>query len=1083
MKTFQKFLALVLSVLMLAGMGVGVVSGSAADSTDSDHIYAINYLAALDVFKGYGNGNKGASDPVQRYQMALFIARAITGQTNDAQWKGDSAFTDLTGYAGEVSGAVAFVENMGIIEGYGAGKFGPYDSITYQDALTMMIRALGYDDGNISYPYGYVQKAISLKLTTGISGIGYGKALTRGTVAQLIYNMLGAKISGTSGKASDNGNFLAMNFDAKEKQMILVATNNMADPSETLINLPIQKTTKNGSVQFQDAYSGALVRVDADEANINVPEGHSIDEYIGYGFTVLYNSENKVIGAELNAYETFSNVGDLLRGFLPVYQNNSVKDPTLIKVGETIYRLVDQINENEVNYPQLVLFKYGTDKNNVLVPMGTDVKALYEGWSNTSYLNYGKLVMIDTDSDGFYDRAIYSPYTYGIYGVKIALDESNDNAETSFAAVRNYDAADNLSWRFLASGASMTDKQFENQKFVVSQDADGNCTQAASRLDDLKITGSANAGDVVVYCYNSFFNTLEFITSAPVQKGRLTSFSNYFVTISKVGLYAGIYGHAAGMPTLQPDAAKDYIFAGYSNRVGTDPKKYYQSTISKALTGLMDLGANDNNIYYAVLPGGKYKQVAYMELIPTEGKTQSTDYNFVVISSEWSENKKSNNETKVTVDENQNIVISAITEAGGNPQTIKISKIVSTAGIASGKLADAKTAYGKNYNYRGTDCFKNEVTGEIDIELTGENVAKLFDAAQGGQNLFTVVSENDGVYVLNMDLGYKENKEAVHTEKTAENVKMIFKSGVSSAKLIADDSNISGYGFNAGRLILTADSEIVLIGADGVVTYHGIPENGAYINVRTDDLLYNVTNDLLVIKTAQNVLADGQTVYSWAKSGSAGLVEDKDTAIYVALKGSGYVDTAYVETVDGVSTYAHTYGKLLNLRTLEVEDVTVVNTETASNITITSGTVYTVAKNTNGYNEITRHNGTTLGVYEIACVLGYNFGTLTEVGDQYAIHITGDKGGVETRVGVTNEDVACGSGSGETALVGGYKIHYIALEKDSTNAHTLKLVTDNASQKAFADLNEDEPGIITAVPCAYLYDKATDSVVVITIEG
>lgn len=1068
MKTFKKFLALVLSVLMLAGMGVGVVSASAAETVDPDQLYALNYLAALDILKGYGNGDKGANDPVQRYQMALFIARAVTGVTNDAEWKGESAFTDLTGYAGQVSGAVSFVENMGIIEGYGAGKFGPYDGIKYQDALTMMIRALGYDDGTISYPYGYVQMAIQLKLTDGINGVGYGKILTRGTVAQLVYNMLGAKISGTSGKASDNGNFMAMNFDANEKQMILVATNNFADASESL-NISIQKTQKVGAVRFQDSYSGALVNVEADQANISIPEGHSIDEYLGYGFTVIYNDAGKVIGAELNANESFSNVGDLSRTFVPGdVVNGKVRDSSILMVGDTLYRLVDQVSDSEVNYPQLVLYKYGTDKNNVLLPLAADVDSLTP--AGVSY-NYGKLTMIDTDSNGLYDRAIYTPYTYGIYGVKVALDEANANAETSFAAIRNYDSLDNLSWRFLASGKTMTDKEFENQKYVVAKDAEGKCTQATSKLDDLKVTGKANAGDVVIYCYNGFFNTLDFIANASVQKGRLISFSNYFASINKTNPYAGMYGHADGMPS-RAVSNQDYIFGGYSSFVGTSPKLYYQSTINKALNGLPTLGENESNVYYAILPGGKYQQIAYLELIPSVAKTQSSDYNFVVISADWAVNKK-NNETKITLDEDKNIVVSAITEAGGEPQLIKVSKIVSTVGVAEGKLANAKTVYGKLYNYRGTECFKNEVTGEIDIELTAENVAKLF-----GQNLFTVVSEKDGVYVLNLDLGYSEDKLAIHTENTASTVKMTFKSGVSSAKLIADDTDIAEFGFADGRLVLTADSEIALVGADGTVIYHGIPENGAWINVRTDDVLYNVTNDLLVIKTSQNVLAADQTVYNWAKSASTGLAEDKDTAVYVALKDSEYVDTAYIETVDGVSTYSHKYSKLLNLKTMTVEDVTVIDTDTIAKITIASGTVYTVAKNTAGYDEMKSFQNNQTGAYEIACVLGYNFGYLTEVGDQYAIHIQGDSG-TETRVGVTNADVACGSD--EAALVGGYKVHFIDRdEKATTDQHSYMLVTDNTVAKVFDSLNAGETG---SIPCAYAYDKTTDSVVVIAIDG
>ena len=211
----NKVLSLILALLMAASSASAVLADEAIADVETTAVEevvvagqydkAIEFLANYGIFKGYSATNTGAEDLIQRYQMALFVSRIATGWVDDAKWEDGpenwSEFSDIdVDPVNNYYGALSFANQKGIIEGYGNGKFGPTDSITYQNALTMVVRTLGYT--GLDWPWGYIQKAVELGLTDGITDVAYTQELTRGEVAQIIYNALFAKTKA--------GNTLAM---------------------------------------------------------------------------------------------------------------------------------------------------------------------------------------------------------------------------------------------------------------------------------------------------------------------------------------------------------------------------------------------------------------------------------------------------------------------------------------------------------------------------------------------------------------------------------------------------------------------------------------------------------------------------------------------------------------------------------------------------------------------------------------------------------------------------------------------------------------------------------------------------------
>ena len=108
---------------------------------------AIVALADRGIIKGYGNGDFGPDDAVQRAQMAAFVVRAF-------QWQGlptgPRAFTDFGPLVGELREASLILANLCadqaddatcVARGYGDGRFGPTDQVTHAQVISFLARA------------------------------------------------------------------------------------------------------------------------------------------------------------------------------------------------------------------------------------------------------------------------------------------------------------------------------------------------------------------------------------------------------------------------------------------------------------------------------------------------------------------------------------------------------------------------------------------------------------------------------------------------------------------------------------------------------------------------------------------------------------------------------------------------------------------------------------------------------------------------------------------------------------------------------------------------------------------------------
>lgn len=98
---------------------------------------AIDDLASRTVVNGVGNGNYEPDRDITRAEFAAIVVRALGLDTG----MGSSNFTDVESgawYYGYIQTAVGY----GIVNGYGDGTFGPQDTITREQTMTMIARAM-----------------------------------------------------------------------------------------------------------------------------------------------------------------------------------------------------------------------------------------------------------------------------------------------------------------------------------------------------------------------------------------------------------------------------------------------------------------------------------------------------------------------------------------------------------------------------------------------------------------------------------------------------------------------------------------------------------------------------------------------------------------------------------------------------------------------------------------------------------------------------------------------------------------------------------------------------------------------------
>lgn len=219
----KKSLALVLALVMVLG-SFSFVSAAPdfADVKGTVYEEAVGRLELLNVLKGYPDGSFQPNGMITRAEFAAVAVRARGLENVAMAAKGlPTGFTDVPANHW-ASGYVGTAASMGIVRGIGNGLFAPAAPVRYEEAVTMLVRALGYDSEALAkggYPFGYLIVAEDIGLLDGARST-QGTNATRGLVALLTDNALEIPMMITVGFGTD-ARFVVSGQERTEEKYLL----------------------------------------------------------------------------------------------------------------------------------------------------------------------------------------------------------------------------------------------------------------------------------------------------------------------------------------------------------------------------------------------------------------------------------------------------------------------------------------------------------------------------------------------------------------------------------------------------------------------------------------------------------------------------------------------------------------------------------------------------------------------------------------------------------------------------------------------------------------------------------------------
>ena len=279
----KKWLCLVSTLIIcLAICNVSFAATTLKDIKGTKYESAVENLIEVGLVNGYPEDNTYRPNVVvTRAQMAkmMVVALGEEGKVSNAATK-KSTFTDIKN-GHWAYGYVNVAKDLGIINGYPDGRFGPDETVTYAEATTMAIRALGYDDevgkSTEIWPNNYTSYAKKLDLYDGMGTFTANKGAARGDVAIVLWNMLRTGVCTVVGQS---GNTLKYG----QGQRMISKYKNYAYLKDATIT----------SVKFDDNYSKATVKIadDKDSLSLSMTSAEVL-KYYGRKLEVMYKNSTK----------------------------------------------------------------------------------------------------------------------------------------------------------------------------------------------------------------------------------------------------------------------------------------------------------------------------------------------------------------------------------------------------------------------------------------------------------------------------------------------------------------------------------------------------------------------------------------------------------------------------------------------------------------------------------------------------------------------------------------------------------------------------------------------------------------------
>ncbi len=206
-------LAAVMFCTTLAAPAGAAGSTRFSDLTDSGVTTAVESLRLMGVLDGYGDGTFRPDGKLNRAQFCKMLTYVMDGGSELGRYRTVTIFPDVKPSHWAAGYINLAAKGKGVISGFADGRFYPERTVTIGQAVTILVRLLGYKDEDVGgvWPDSFMAVGATIGLTDGIGAAG-NAPLTRAQAAKLFMNLLVAqkKDGGTLYELSEETELLSV---------------------------------------------------------------------------------------------------------------------------------------------------------------------------------------------------------------------------------------------------------------------------------------------------------------------------------------------------------------------------------------------------------------------------------------------------------------------------------------------------------------------------------------------------------------------------------------------------------------------------------------------------------------------------------------------------------------------------------------------------------------------------------------------------------------------------------------------------------------------------------------------------------
>lgn len=220
----KKLMTMLLALCMTASLLTGMVGAYTAE--EQNEADALNHLG---LFLGTGQGYE-LDAKLDRSQSVMLLVRML-GKLETAEKGSDTnPFTDVPKWADKV---VSYAYTNGLVKGYGPTTFGGKDTVSDYQYLTMVLRALGYDDSAETPDFNWRKSRELAKELKLVDSTADDANFDRGSVVDIFWKALNTNCKGSTktlaARLIEQGVFTQAQFDEAAK----IAKNGLKTGSNT----------------------------------------------------------------------------------------------------------------------------------------------------------------------------------------------------------------------------------------------------------------------------------------------------------------------------------------------------------------------------------------------------------------------------------------------------------------------------------------------------------------------------------------------------------------------------------------------------------------------------------------------------------------------------------------------------------------------------------------------------------------------------------------------------------------------------------------------------------------------------------